>query len=117
MRNKSKTGLSTGLARTSVSAIIYDDFLRRAHRTLLHTKIEENWDITEYIAIPHTNMKWENPLFNAGFTSLEEWNITEYQAVFVPLQPGYSSISEPWEISTYTSTSHTIEPWEEDGRG
>lgn len=109
---KSNTGNRRELPLSGISSIYYDEFLRHASNPTFLLKIDENWNVTLYVAGTHTTPEnWEITLYNGVLRLAEQWNVTTYTANLVHIQAGYTSVSEPWEISTYSLNQTISEGW------
>ncbi len=100
--------------RELVGSLIYDGFIRETERRpIFKLRNEENWNRTSYVPEPTLIDEWENLLYSVGETVEETWNLTQYTPNFIPLQPGYQQISEPWELSVHNTYLFMDEDWDE----
>lgn len=117
---RSKTGESHILPRTGVASIYHNEYVRQFTPPVEFLRVDEQWNLTEYEALPRFRSTWENPHYTLDSPpnqTTEEWDLTEYLPQLVHIQPGYASVTEPWNISYYIVNLRIDEPWEEDGRG
>lgn len=112
---KSNTGKKDNfqLPRRGVNAVYYETFLSGYPNKKLVQRIDEQWSLTEYFAEPHFVQEWMNPLYQTTNNSvIEEWNLTNYTSIIHVVEPGYTTISEPWELTTYSNSLTFQEFWE-----